>query len=54
VVPLLGPGAEVGVIIDHGCIADRVEVTGCVISGMRELLSEDEGVELLLWIVEAT
>jgi hypothetical protein len=42
---LLVPGVAVGVIIDRRCLADGVEVTHCVISAMRELFSEDEGVE---------
>ena len=45
VLRLLVPGVPVGVIIDHRCVADRVEVTHCVISATRELFSEDEGVE---------
>jgi len=35
------PGVAVGVCIDRRCIADDVEVTRSVISGMRELSSED-------------
>jgi hypothetical protein len=46
VLRLLGLGVAVGEIIDHRCVADRVEVTHCVISATRELFSEDEGVEL--------
>jgi hypothetical protein len=45
VLRLLVPGVAVGVIIDSRCVADRVEVTRCVISATRELFSEDEGVE---------
>jgi hypothetical protein len=45
VLRLLVPGVAVGVIIDHRCVADGVEVTHCVISATRELFSEDEGVE---------
>jgi uncharacterized protein (DUF2236 family) len=42
---LLVPGVAVGVIIDSRCVADRVEVTHCVISATRELFSEHEGVQ---------
>jgi hypothetical protein len=45
VLRLLVPGVAVGVIIDSRCVAEGVEVTRCVISAMRELFSEDEGVE---------
>jgi len=45
VLRLLVPSVAVGVIIDSRCVADRVEVTRCVISATRELFSEDEGVE---------
>jgi len=39
VLRLLVSGVAVGVIIDHHCVADGL------ISAMRELFSEDEGVE---------
>jgi hypothetical protein len=45
VLRLLVPGVAVGVIIDRRCVADGVEVTRCVISAMRELFRDDEGVE---------
>jgi len=45
---LLVPGVAVGVIIDSRCAADGV------ISALRELFSEDEGVVFSPWIVEAT
>ena len=45
VLQLLVSGVVVGVIIDRRCVPHRVEVTCCVISAMRELFSEDEGVE---------
>jgi hypothetical protein len=48
------PGVAVGVIIDSRCAADGVEVTRCVKSATRELLSADEGVEFSPWIVERT
>jgi len=45
VLRLLVTGMAVGVFIDCRCVADRVEVTRCMISATRELFSEDEGVE---------
>jgi len=45
VLQLLVPGLGVEVFIERRCVADRVEVTRCVISAMPELFSEDEGVE---------
>jgi hypothetical protein len=48
------PCVAVGVIIDRRCVTDGVEVTGSVISATWELFGEDEGVELLLCIVERT
>jgi len=51
---LLGPGVAVEVIIDRGCVVDGVEVTCWVISAMRELFNEDQGVEFWPWIVEGT
>jgi hypothetical protein len=40
---LLVPGMAVGVIIDHRCVADRVEVMLWRIFATRELFSENEG-----------
>ena len=45
VLRLLVHGVAVGVIVDRRCVVDGVEVTRWVISAMRELFSEDEGVE---------
>jgi len=45
VLPLLVPSVAVGVLIDCHRVADGVKVTHRVISAMRELFSEDEGVE---------
>jgi hypothetical protein len=45
VLQLLVPGVAVGVFIDRRCVADGVEVTHRGISAIRELFSEDEGVE---------
>jgi hypothetical protein len=46
VLRLVVPAVAVGVGIDIRCVGDVVGVTRCVISAMRELFSEDEGVEL--------
>jgi len=46
-------GVAVGVFIDRRCTADGVELLRWVISAMREVLSEDEGMEFWPWIVEA-
>jgi len=35
----------VAVCIDRCCVVDGLEVKGCLISAMRELSSEDEGME---------
>jgi hypothetical protein len=45
VLQLLVTGLAVGVFIDRGSVADGVEVTCSVISAMRELFSEEEGME---------
>jgi hypothetical protein len=45
VLRLLVPGVAVGVFVDRCCAADGVEATRRLISAMRELFREDEGVE---------
>jgi len=45
VLMLLACGKSGGVIIDRGCIVDRMEVTYCVISATCKLISADDGVE---------
>jgi hypothetical protein len=45
VLRLLVPSVAVGVMIDRRCEGNGVEVRHCVISGTRQLFSEDEGVE---------
>jgi len=45
VLRLLVTGVAVGVFIDRRCVADGVEVMCWVISAIRELFSEDEGME---------
>jgi len=43
-----------GVFIDCRCVADGVDVTPLVISATQNLFSEQEGMEFVPWIVEAT
>jgi len=43
---LLVPGVAIGVCIDCRCVADSVEVMRSVISGPREVFSDDEWVEI--------
>jgi len=50
---LLVTGVAVGVLIHRRCVADGVEVKRWVISAMRELFSEDKGMQFWPWIVEA-
>jgi len=45
VLRLLVSGMAVGVINDHGCVGDWVEVTRPMISAMPESFSKDQGVE---------
>jgi hypothetical protein len=45
VLTLYTPRVAVGVYIDHRCVVDGVEFKRRLISAMRELFREDEGVE---------
>jgi len=51
---LIGPSLAVGVRVYRRNIGDRMEATCWVISAMRELFSENEGVEFGPWIVDST
>jgi hypothetical protein len=44
----------VGVFSDHGCVADGPEVTSSVSSRTAEMFRKDKGLEMWLWIVDAT
>jgi len=54
VLRLVRPGVAVRGPIDRRGVVNWVEVTCSVISAMRELFSEVEGVEFWPWIVQAT
>jgi hypothetical protein len=54
VLQLLAPGMTVGVFIDWRSVADMVDVRCCVISAMKGLFSDDDGVQFRPWIVEST
>jgi len=50
---LVVPSIAVGVRIDHCCVPDGVEATYWLISAIRELFTEDEGMEFWPWFVAA-